>query len=133
MVENYRRLCGRRVDSMTVINAYNSRRQCKDETGQWSGYSYIKESPASVDRRLDANKRAERSYPEWRGHGYEVRKRGTNIVVTAGYVMAKLMRTQYREQCKGEERSVVDGFWWRSGGRKNQRGLHVGLHGRDQG
>src|SRR5262245_33496813 len=107
MVEKYRRLCGS-LDSMAVVNAYNSRRQCKDKTGKRPGYSYIKESPASVDRRLDANKSAERSYPErWR-HGYEVRKRSANIVVTAGYIMAKLMRAQYREQCKGEEHSVEE-------------------------
>ena len=61
-----------------------------------------------LNRRLDSNESAERSYPERRRHGYEEGKRGANIVVTAGNIMAQLMRAQYREQCKGEECSVKE-------------------------
>jgi hypothetical protein len=75
--------------------AHRECRQQKHKAGHRTGDSDIEENALRVDRRADANERAESAEQR---RGKEVRQAGVDVVVERGEIVAELVRQQDGEQ-----------------------------------
>ena len=81
-------------------NAVGERRKSKQESDERTGCTDIEQRSGGTNRRANQDERAERS--DQRGRGNEKRVGRMDVMVSAGEVVAKLVRKENRKQCERE-------------------------------
>src|SRR5712691_13571317 len=111
IAKNHGGVCSRQWDYSRVGDGDGQRWNRKEETGDGSGEAHIKQSLAGINRGPNSDEGSQRSNQRWRGD--EVRIAGRDTVISAGKIVAKLVRQQNPQKRESVRHACEQELWVR--------------------